>query len=260
MNNKTTAEVWLKILIAAIVFACTVPFFVIFLRSFLEQSGRISAKAWYEVFLGTQEYLMRFWGSLILCLCITWGQIIVSVLAGYGFAKRSFPGRKILYFFLMIIMILPLQVTLVPNYLIMEKIHLLNTRLSLFLPAVFFPLGTMIITESFRAVPDDVLDAAKLDGCGDIQILRCIMIPLNKGSVVCAGLLSFLDAWNMVEQPVAFLKDFEKFPISVALAYASSSNLAVQMVCCILVVLPPLFLFLYFNKELVDGIVIGEKK
>lgn len=112
----------------------------------------------------------------------------------------------------------------------------------------------------FRAVPDEVIDVAKLDGCSLARILAQIAVPVAKGGIVCAGLLAFLDAWNMVEQPIAYLKDFEQYPISVALAYVSATEQARQFVCCILVLLPPLFLFSCFHKEMVEGIVFGEEK
>ena len=91
-------------------------------------------------------------------------------------------------------------------------------------------------------------------------MLLHVIIPMTKGSFICVGILSFLDAWNMVEQPIAYLKDFEKYPISVALAYVSNANPIVQFVCCILVMIPPLFLFMCFNKELVQGIIFSEER
>ena len=99
-----------------------------------------------------------------------------------------------------------------------------------------------------------------LDGCGVLRMLLYVVSPMNKSGLVCVLLLSFLDAWNMVEQPIAFLKEAEQYPISVALAYTPPSETSVQLVCCILVVLPALFLFTFFNRELVEGIVLAEVK
>lgn len=99
-----------------------------------------------------------------------------------------------------------------------------------------------------------------LDGCGVPRVLALVAVPMNKSGMVCVFLLSFLDAWNMVEQPIAYLKDFGQYPISVALAYTPPADTTVHLVCCVLVVLPALFLFTYFNKELVEGIVLAEVK
>lgn len=241
-------------------FMCVAPFAYVFVRSLLNAEGQLTSEYYYETFLATAAYLHRFWRSLLLTICIAFGQLIVSTLAGFGFAKYHFPGKNVVFFLLMILMIMPLQVTLVPNYIMLDEMDLLNTYYSLALPMIFVPLGTFIMTQSFKSIPDDVIEAARLDGCGTLSVLRRIALPMNKSGLVCTMLLSFLDGWNMVEQPIVYLKDFADYPISVALSMASQSDFEVNLVCCILVVLPPLFLFLYFNRELVEGIAIGGEK
>lgn len=235
------------------------PFLYVFLRSFWTRSG-VTFQYYYDVFLGSPKYLFRFWKSVGMGVCIAAGQLVVSVLAGYGFAKYKFKGRNFLFFLLMILMTLPVQVTLVPDFIMLNYMNLLNTYAALILPSIFVPLGTFILTQSFKSISESVIDAAMLDGCGVGRILVSVAVPMNKSGLVCVLLLSFLDAWNMVEQPIAFLKDFEQYPISVALAYTPPANAVEQLVCCMLVVLPALFLFTFFNRELVEGIVLAEVK
>lgn len=242
-----------------IVLTVLAPFCYVLFCSFLRPEG-ITFHSYYNVFLGQSQYLLRFWQSLLMCVCIAGGQLFVSVLAGYGFAKCQFKGRDTLFYVLMILMILPVQVTLVPNYLMLDKLKLLNSYAALILPAIFAPLGTFILRQSFRSISDSVIDAAKLDGCGIPKLLTRIAVPMNLSGLVCVLLLSFLDAWNMVEQPIAYLKEFERYPISVALAYVPPADNAIQLVCCVLVILPPLFLFACFNRELVEGITLAEVK
>ena len=122
------------------------------------------------------------------------------------------------------------------------------------------PLGAFILRQSFASIPDSIIDAAMLDGCGIPRTLLWIAMPMNVSGLVCAFLLSFLDAWNMVEQPIAYLRNFERYPLSVALAYVPPTSMAIHLVCCILVVLPCLFLFAFFNRELVEGITLAEVK
>lgn len=246
----------ISLLLAAV---CVVPFVYVFVRSFWTETG-LTFQSYYDVFLGSPQYLFRFWKSMGMALCIAAGQLLISVLAGYGFAKYKFPGRDLLFFLMMILMTLPVQVMLIPNYLMLTNLHLLDTYAALILPSIFIPLGTFILTQSFKSVSESVIDAAMLDGCGVPRILALVAVPMNKSGMICVFLLSFLDAWNMVEQPIAYLKEFEQYPISVALAYAPPPNTTVHLVCCILVVLPALFLFTYFNKELVEGIVLAEVK
>lgn len=243
-----------NILILFLWILCLAPFCYIAVRSIADPDSGLTLQYYYEVFFATPQYLYRFWKSLFLGGSIAVGQMIVSVLAGYAFAKISFPGKNAIFSGLIIFMIMPVQVALIANYLIIGQIGLLDTYLSLILPAIFVPLGTFIMTHSFRAIPDEVIEAAKLDGCSLFQMIARIGVPMSRSGLVCTMLLSFLDAWNMVEQPIVYLKEFAKYPISVALASSPIEEPTAQMVCCILVAIPPLLLFALFNKEMVEGI------
>lgn len=249
----------LSYLVGALVAAVSLlPFCFLFLRSFWD--GGVTLQPYYDVFLSTSRYLDSFWRSLGLTCTVAVGQLVVSVPAGFCFAKRSFPGKRILAFLLVALLVLPVQVTLVPNYLMLKNLGLLNTYAALILPALFAPLGTFLLGQSFRSIPNALLDAARLDGCGTIGLLWRIVMPMRKGTMACVAILAFLDAWNMVEQPLAYLRSFQEYPLSVGLAYAAPQGVAVQMVCCLLAALPPLFLFAFFSQDLVDGIVLGEVK
>lgn len=236
---------------------CSAPFLYVLVNGVLTEGG-VTLMYYYKVFLASPQYLLRFWLSMGLACCIAGGQVIVSVLAGYGFAKCRFKGKNALFFFLMVLMILPLQVTLVPNYIVLDGLDLLDTYQALILPAIFIPLGTFIMTQGFRSVPNEIIDAARLDGCGTLSVLVRIAVPMNRSGLVCTLLLSFLDGWNMVEQPIAYIKDFERWPLSVSLASTLPADPTVRIVCCVLAILPPLFLFVYFNRELVEGITLGK--
>lgn len=249
----------LSYLVGALVAAVSLlPFCFLFLRSFWD--GGVTLQPYYDVFLSTSRYLDSFWRSLGLTCTVAAGQLMVSVPAGFCFAKRSFPGKRVLAFLLVVLLVLPVQVTLVPNYLMLKNLGLLNTYAALILPALFAPLGTFLLGQSFRSIPNALLDAARLDGCGTIGLLWRIVMPMRKGTMACVAILAFLDAWNMVEQPLAYLRSFQEYPLSVGLAYAAPQGVAVQMVCCLLAALPPLFLFAFFSQDLVDGIVLGEVK
>lgn len=249
----------LSYLVGALVAAVSLlPFCFLFLRSFWD--GGVTLQPYYDVFLSTSRYLDSFWRSLGLTCTVAVGQLAVSVPAGFCFAKRSFPGKRVLAFLLVVLLVLPVQVTLVPNYLMLKNLGLLNTYAALILPALFAPFGTFLLGQSFRSIPNALLDAARLDGCGTIGLLWRIVMPMRKGTMACVAVLAFLDAWNMVEQPLAYLRSFQEYPLSVGLAYAAPQGVAVQMVCCLLAALPPLFLFAFFSQDLVDGIVLGEVK
>jgi len=257
--KKKTCWYGAGILALLLVLICIFPFVFVLVGSSWRE-GTLSWQAYYDVFLASPQYLNRFWKSLGICSSIAIGQSVVSTLAGYGFAKCRFPGKNLIYFCLMLLMILPLQVTLVPNYIMLDKLQILGTNKALIFPGMFLPFGTFLMTQCFKSVSDEVIDQAKVDGCNLLETIVRIAVPMSRGALICVGLLSFLDAWNMVEQPIAYLKEFSQYPLSVALAYVSPEQPLRQFVCCLLVLLPPLALFSCFNKELVEGIVFGEEK
>lgn len=239
---------------------CVLPFLYVLYSSFRTAQGSFTLKYYYDVFIGQTQYIFQFWKSVGMSFFIAVGQTFVSVLAAYAFAKFKFPGKFILFFILMILMILPLQVTLMPNYIVLREANILDTYWALALPAIILPLGTFILTQSFKAIPNSIIEAARLDGCKLPRLIWQILLPMSKNGIVCIFLLSFLDAWNMVEQPITYLKDFADYPIAVALASVPPGYPTILLTACVLVTLPALFLFSFFNRELTEGIALGGEK
>ena len=213
-----------------------------------------SVKGYLEVFLYTPSYLMKFWKSMLLSTVILAGQLVISCLGGYGFAKFNFKGKNVIFFFVIILMMMPLQVTLVPNYIVFERLGLIGSYASVILPGVFSTFGVFLLTQFFFSIPNSIIEAAKLDGASQIQILCRIIVPYAKSGVASLCILNFIDTWNMVEQPLIFLKDSTKYPLSVFLANVSRENLSISFVCGILAILPVLLLFLYLKDSLISGI------
>lgn len=242
---------------ALVVVLSAAPFLYVFVRSFLSPGG-VTFQYYYDVFLASPKYLFRFWKSIGMAVCIAAGQLLISVFAGFGFAKYKFPGRNFLFFLLMILMTLPVQVTLVPDFIMLGYMNLLNTYAALILPSIIVPLGTFILTQSFKSVPDTVLDAAMLDGCGVLRMLLYVVSPMNKSGLVCVLLLSFLDAWNMVEQPIVFLDSGYDYPLSVFLTRMNGQNIGVLCTCGVLAALPVVLLFLYYDRELTEGVTLSQ--
>lgn len=258
MKCGKAIPVFRSFITSVLVLVSVVPFIYVLYKSF-DLRG-VPFQAYYDVFLGSPAYLLRFWRSLLMCGVIALGQVAVSVLGGYGFAKFHFRGRRGLLFLLIIIMVLPLQVTLVPNYVMLDALHLLDTYAALVLPAVFIPLGTFLMMQAFRSVPNALIEQAQLDGANCLQALWHILVPMHKSGLVCVTLLSFLDGWSMVEQPITYLKDTAQYPLAVALAYAPPAGEVTLLACCTLALLPPLFLFWRFHYDLVAGITLAEVK
>lgn len=214
----------------------------------------VSLESFYQILLRRPDYLIKFWNSLLLCAAIVAGQLAVSCMGGFAFAKHRFRGKGVLFYLLIILMMMPVQVTLVPNYIVLERMGLLDSWWALILPAAFLPFGTFLMTQIFRSVPDEIVDAARLDGASTAGVLVRVLIPAGKGGFISLLLLSFIDAWNMVEQPMVFLTDPVRYPLSVFLAAVNQQNFSLSFACGVLAMAPVLLLFLFFNEELVEGI------
>ena len=200
---------------------------------------------------GIYTYATYFINSFIMVIPTTLLTIASSALVAYGFARFNFPFKKQLFAILIATLMLPNSVIIIPRYVLFNKFGWVDSYMPFWVPALLacYPFFIYQLIQFMRGIPRDLDEAAMLDGCGVLRMLFYVVSPMNKSGLVCVLLLSFLDAWNMVEQPIAFLKEAEQYPISVALAYTPPSETSVQLVCCILVVLPALFLFTFFNRE-----------
>lgn len=211
-------------------------------------------RGFYETFVRRPDYLIKFWNSLFITICIVSGQLLVSCLAGYGFSRFRFPGKNIVFYLVIILMLMPYQVTLVSNYAVLERLNLIGKEAAVILPAIFSPFGVFLLKQAFDMCPTEFCEAAKLDGAGEIRTLFSIMIPRAKAAVASLVILSFVDAWNMVEQPLVFLRNQYQYPLSVFLSRMNERTIGVVCVCGILAALPVLLLFLFFDEDLVEGI------
>lgn len=216
-----------------------------------------SLEAYGKVMLDTPEYWMKFWKSLGMSGVIAAGQLLIGGMCGMAFAKYHFKGWKILFFLFISFMLLPLQVTLFPNFLVLSKLKLTGTWWGLLLPGIFSPFAVFLMTIIFRNIPTEILEAAMLDGAGTLRIFGNIMLPIAKPGAVTLLLLVFMDNWNMVEQPVILLEYPWQYPLSVFLASVNTQNFTLQFVCGILSLVPVTLLFLFFHKDLEEGIAIA---
>lgn len=252
MPARRQKRYWFMLLLAGI---ALLPVIYMLFSSFWEMPERkASLMGYYHVFLAEPGYLMKFWRSMGLCLVIATGQTIISCMAGTAFAKYNFIGKRMLFGIMLLFMLLPVQVTLLPNYILLEKLGFLNSWKALIIPGIFAPFGTVWMAFVFRSLPGEILEAASLDGATKLQNVFQIMAPAVRPAVLTLFILSFVESWNMVEQPITFLEGPEQYPLSVFLAGLEGNELTVQSVCGILCLLPVTFLFFYYHEELVEGI------
>ena len=214
----------------------------------------VSFSQYITVLLKSPQYLLKFWNSVILVGPIVVFQLLVAALASYGFARYRGRLREIIFFLYIILMLMPYQVTLVPNYMVANWLHILDTYWSIWLPAIFSPFAVFLLTKFMRRIPTSVIEAAEIDGAGEWQIFRRICMPLCKGAMASAAILVFIDYWNMVEQPLILLSDVEKHPLSVFLSKINAEEIGLAFAVATIYMVPTLLVFLYGEEYLVDGI------
>ena len=214
----------------------------------------VSFSQYNTVLFKSPEYLFKFWNSVILVGPIVVFQLIVASLASYGFARYRGRIREIIFFSYIILMLMPYQVTLVPNYLVSDWLNLLDTNWAIWLPGIFSPFAVFLLTKFMRRIPESVLEAAQIDGAGEWQIYRKICLPLCKGAICSAAILVFIDYWNMVEQPLILMSDPEQHPLSVFLSKINAGEIGLAFAVATIYMVPSLLIFLYGEEYLVDGI------
>ncbi|MDR0987759.1 MAG: carbohydrate ABC transporter permease [Ruminococcus sp.] len=206
------------------------------------------------VLFKSPDYLFKFWNSVFLTAPIVIFQLITAAGAAYAFARLRGKLWNALFFIYLIIMLMPYQVTLVPNYLVADTFKLLDTRWSIILPGVFTPFAVYIISKIMRRIPKSLNEAAKLDGANEPQILFHIYLPLCKSAFASVAILVFIDNWNMVEQPLIMFSDSSRYPLSVFLSQINSGEIGLAFAVAVIYMLPAIFIFLYGEEYLVEGI------
>ncbi len=214
----------------------------------------VSFSQYITVLFKSPEYLLKFWNSVVLTGPIVVFQLFVAALASYGFTRYRGRLREIIFFSYIILMLMPYQVTLVPNYLVAGWLKTINTYWSIWLPGIFSPFAVFLLTKYMRRIPTSVIEAAQIDGAGEWQIFKRVCMPLCKGAICSAAILVFIDYWNMVEQPLILLADEETHPLSVFLSKINAGEIGLAFAVATVYMVPSLLVFLYGEEYLVDGI------
>ena len=215
---------------------------------------KVTFEQYKAVLIQNSDYLMKFWNSVMLTVPITVFQMIVAILTSDGCSRYPNKFKGIIFFSYLILMIMPYQVTLVPNFLVAEKFNMLDTRRAIILPAIFSPFSIFLLTKVMKRIPISYVEAAKLDGAGELKILTKIYIPLCKGAIVSIAMLVFVDYWNMVEQPIVLMKESSLHPLSVFLSQINTEDVGLAFAVGVVYMIPTVLMFLYGEDYLVEGI------
>lgn len=207
-----------------------------------------------ELLLDTPEFFVMFWNSFKLTVPAVLGQLVVGAPAAWALSRFRFKGRYLLLTVYIILMLMPFQVTMVPNYLIMNALGLMDTRWAVILPFAFSAFPVFIMVKGFDAVPYAMLEASAIDGAGALRTFWRIGVPLGVPGILSALVLGFLECWNAIEQPMTFLKTQSIWPLSLYLPKIANEKLGLAMVASLLMLAPAALIFLFGQKYLELGI------
>ncbi|MFD5017343.1 carbohydrate ABC transporter permease [Paenibacillus sp. NPDC058367] len=218
---------------------------------------QVSLDQYTKVLLDNPKYLTMFWNSVFMVVPIIAGQTLVAALAAYAFSKLKFRGRDPLFLIYVLTMLMPFQVTLVPNYIMADRLGILNSSYAIILPGIFAAFGVFMLRQFMLDIPYAYIEASKMDGAGHFLIFYKIIIPMIKPGLAALVILLFVDYWNMVEQPLIFLDDPFKQPLSVFLSRINEGERGIAFAASILYMAPMVMLFLYAESYFIEGVQLS---
>ena len=216
--------------------------------------NKVSFDQYISVLFKSPDYLYKFWNSVIYTVPIMIFQLVVALLASYGFMRLKGRLKEMLFFLYIIICLMPYQVTLVPNFLVSKWLGILDTRWAIWLPGMFSPFAVYLLTKYMKRIPKSIIEAAKVDGASEWKIFIKICLPLCKGAIYSVAILIFIDFWNMVEQPLILLTDEFLHPLSIFLSKINAGEIGLAFAVACVYMVPSLLIFLYGEDYLVEGI------
>lgn len=206
-------------------------------------------------------FFRYFMNSVIITAGSVLGAILSCPLVAYSFSKIKWPGRDFFFYLMLSTMMLPFAVTMIPTFIIFKKLHLVNTLWPLIIPSFFgSPMYIFLIRQFFNTIPDDFIDAARVDGASEFQIYWKLMLPISKPILFLVGLFQFLASWNNYIGPLIYLTDEEKYPLALGLPlflsrYGTHWNW--MMAAATLGLIPTIIFFLIAQKYLIEGIKLS---
>lgn len=220
-----------------------------------------SLSQYYDILIKDMSILRMFANSAFYTAAILLGQAAVIPAMAYALSRFRFPGRDAIFFMILMLMLLPFQVTMVPNVLTLRGIGLLNTVWAVILPMWFTPFYIFLIRQFMVGLPDELIEAAQMDGAGTIRCYWQIVLPVCRPVVGAAVALSFADNWNLVEQPMTYLSQRTDLqPLSVMFNQLVNTPTGIEFAGAALYILPALFVYLYFQEDILSGVQLTELK
>ena len=205
----------------------------------------------------------NFANSLLVSVAITVLSLLLNTMAGYAFAKLRFAGRERLFQLLLAALVVPAQVAMLPLFLLMKQLGLVNSYWGVIVPAMASVFGIFLVRQYARSIPDELIEAARIDGAGELRIFFQVVLPLLKPVLVTLATFTFMGAWNDFMWPLIVLTDQDHYTLPVALAALSREHIMdveLMMAGAVVTVLPVLVLFLALQRYYIQGLLLGSVK
>lgn len=220
-----------------------------------------SFSQYYKILIEDMTILRYFVNSAMYTGAILLGQALFIPAMAYALSRFRFPGRDALFFVIIMLMLLPFQVTMVPNVITLRAMGLLDTVWSVILPMTVAPFYIFLLRQYMVGLPGDMIEAAQIDGAGTLRCFVHVVMPVCQPILGAAIALSFADCWNLVEQPLTYLTTHtELYPLSVAFNQLTQKSTGVEFAGAALYTLPALFIYLFFQNDILEGVQLTELK
>jgi len=266
-------KIFVHILLLLAVLITIGPFVWMFLTSIktYEEAIQIPPKLFpekpqwinYKIILEKFPIGILYFNTFFTVVAVVIGQLTISAMAAYAFARLRFPARNILFIGILALLMVPGQTFLIPHYIIMTKLRLTNTLPALFIPSLFNVFGVFLLRQFFLVLPQDFDDAAKIDGCNYFQIFYKIILPLSKPGLSALAILTSLWTWKALMWPIIVNRSLDKLTLSAGLAFLIGEHTTYYeqvMAGGILAIWPMIIIFFIFQRQFVAGLAVGAIK
>lgn len=204
-----------------------------------------------------------FFNSAYISVVVTVGILLLDTMAGYALAKKRFPGRNLIFWMIIATMMIPGQITLVPLFMMVQNLHLMDTHWALILPDLSMVFGVFLMRQYMLSIPSDLLEAAKIDGASEWKTFWTIVVPLAKPALATLGIFTFMNVWNSFLWPIIVLNNADLYTLPVGLKTLQDQNLAVfklLMSGAAVAAVPMIIVFIAFQKYFIKGLTVGGVK
>ena len=222
-----------------------------------KSGGGLSLKPYADLLFDCFVFYPMFWNSMLYAVAITIAQLAVIIPCAFGFSQAKFKGKGALFVFYIVLMMMPLQVTILPNYIGLRDIGLLDHPLGIIMPMIFSPFGVVVMHQYMKNIDSSLIDATRLETNSVFRVILTAVVPQIRVCIFAVVLFVFADCWNMVEQPMLFLSDDRLKTMSVFITNAQEYTGEVLVPAAVIFMIPVLILYLFFNEHLENGLTLG---